>query len=198
MFWTIWDPFGPVWTLLNNFKQKLVFAQKHLRQTQLYPYEATNWFLSEKVQKCPDGPKRVPNCQKHLGLPLRTPWTPLDHSGMLTSMLCLSIFVCFIGALFGGTLYIYVPHYHFCGATSISDGIFSLDLTLYLRFFVWWTKKICFVQPRIRFDIFGCQVFCQHSSNSSLIIFLKPKVKFFSTHLKLTSTVCIFIHNNAE
>ena len=153
----------------------------------------------------PDGPRKVPNGQKHLDWPFRTLldpfaplWTPLDHFGMLTSLLCLAIFVCFIGAFFGGTLYIYVHHGHFCGATYISDGIFSLDLTLYLRFFVWWTKKICFVQPRIRFDIFGCQVFCQHSSNSSLIIFLKPKVKFFSTHLKLTSTVCIFIHNNAE
>ena len=110
MFWIIWDPFGPVWTLLNNFKQKLVFAQKHLRQTQLYPYEATNWFLSEKVQKCPDGPKRVPNCQKHL-LPLRTPWTPLDHSGMLTSLRCATIFVSFIGAFFWDTQYLF--HFFF-------------------------------------------------------------------------------------
>ena len=28
-------------------------------------------------------------------------WTPLDHFGMLTSLPCLAIFVCFIGAFFG-------------------------------------------------------------------------------------------------
>ena len=60
---------------------------------------------------CPDGPKRVPNCQKHLGLPLRTPWTPLDHSGMLTSLRCATIFVSFIGAFFWDTQYLF--HFFF-------------------------------------------------------------------------------------
>ena len=32
------------------------------------------------VQKCQDGPKRVPNCQKHLGLSF---WTLLDPFGLL-------------------------------------------------------------------------------------------------------------------
>ena len=55
-------PFGPVWTLL------------------LCPYGATNWFLSEMVQKCPDGPKTVPNGQKHFGWSF---WSLLDPFGPL-------------------------------------------------------------------------------------------------------------------
>ena len=35
-------------------------------------------FLSEMVQKCPDGPKRIPNCQKRLGYHFETFWTPLE------------------------------------------------------------------------------------------------------------------------
>ena len=75
MFLTIWDPFGPIWTLLDHFKQKWFFAQKHLRLTRLCPFGEKIDFLPETVQKCPDGPKRVPNGQKHLGWPF---WTLLD------------------------------------------------------------------------------------------------------------------------
>ena len=50
------------------------------------------------VPKGPHGPKRILNGQKHLGLQLRT---LLDLFGMLTSLTCLAIFVCFIGVFFG-------------------------------------------------------------------------------------------------
>ena len=53
------------------------------------------------VPKGPHGPKRILNGQKHLGLQLRT---LLDLFGMLTSLTCLAIFVCFIG-VFWDTLY---------------------------------------------------------------------------------------------
>ena len=51
------------------------------------------------VPKGPHGPKRILNGQKHLGLQLRT---LLDLFGMLTSLTCLAIFVCFIGAFYLG------------------------------------------------------------------------------------------------
>ena len=44
-FWACLDPVGPFQTK-NDF-----FTQKHLCQTQLCPYKATNWFLSEMAQK---------------------------------------------------------------------------------------------------------------------------------------------------
>ena len=78
-FGTLFGPSEPFWTISNK---KWFFAQKHLRQTLLCPYGATNWFLSKIVQKDPDGPKRVPNCQKHLGLPFQTlldPFGPLQN-----------------------------------------------------------------------------------------------------------------------
>ena len=47
-----------------------------LKSTSAKPYfaliEKQIWFLSEVVQKCPVGPKRVPKCQRHLGLPFLT------------------------------------------------------------------------------------------------------------------------------
>ena len=66
-FFTIWEPFGPVWTLLDHFKRKMIFCSKALSPNPSLSFWATNWFLSEIVQKGPDGPKRVPNCQKHQG-----------------------------------------------------------------------------------------------------------------------------------
>ena len=50
------------WRTCNQF-----FALEHLRQTLLCPFGANNSFFSEMVQRCSDGPKRVPNGQKHLG-----------------------------------------------------------------------------------------------------------------------------------
>ena len=30
MFLTIWDPFGPIWTLLDHFRQKLIYNNPNL------------------------------------------------------------------------------------------------------------------------------------------------------------------------
>ena len=87
MFLTIWDPFGSIWTLLDHFRQKSICC-----------FWAKNHFSFEMVQKGPDRPKRVQNGQKHLCWPFGT---LLDHSGMLTSLLCLAIFVCFYWCVFG-------------------------------------------------------------------------------------------------
>ena len=100
MVLTIRDPF---WAHLNPFKPsqtKMIFLP------QMYnvgfgrgALEQTINFLFEMVQKGPDVTKRVPNGQKHLGLQFRT---LLDPYGMLTSLTCLAIFVCFIGVFFLG------------------------------------------------------------------------------------------------
>ena len=77
MFLTIWDPFGPIWTLLGHFKQKWIFCPKWVWRR---CFGAKNQFLFEMAQNGPDGPKRVPNGQKHLGWPF---WTLLDPFGPL-------------------------------------------------------------------------------------------------------------------
>ena len=77
MFLIIWDPFGPIWTILGHFKQKLIFCSE---APPPHPFGAKNSFLFEMAQKGPDGPKRVPNGQKHLGWPF---WTLLDPFGPL-------------------------------------------------------------------------------------------------------------------
>ena len=66
--WVHLDTFGPFQTKINLLpqKDKAGFGRGAFEQ------KAKNHFLFEMVQKCPDGPKRVPNCQKHLGLPFRT------------------------------------------------------------------------------------------------------------------------------
>ena len=38
-FFTIWDHFGPIWTLLDDFWQNLIFAQKHFGQEALCVFE---------------------------------------------------------------------------------------------------------------------------------------------------------------
>ena len=105
-FW----PFGTLLGLSGSFgtisNKKWFFAQKYLCQTLLCTFGATNWFLSEMVQKCPDGPQKVPNCQKHLGLPFRT---LLDPFGPLWNVDKPDMYghVCFISA-FCGTLCLFV------------------------------------------------------------------------------------------
>ena len=76
-FGTLLGPSGPFWTISNK---NWFFAPKHLRQTLLCQFGARISFLSEMVQKGPDGPKRVPNGQKHLGWPF---WSLLDPFGPL-------------------------------------------------------------------------------------------------------------------
>ena len=73
-----------------------------LKSTSAKPRGDTNSFLPEMVQKCPDGPKRVPNCQKHLVLPFRTlmdPFGPLwnvDKPAMFGHF-CLFYWCVFLG-----------------------------------------------------------------------------------------------------
>ena len=103
----VFDHLGPLWTLLDHLKRfKWFFARKHLRQILLCPYGATNWFLSEMVQKCPDRPKKVQNFQKHLGFPFRTLLDPFGPLWNVDKPAMLAIFVCLIGAFFGDTLYL--------------------------------------------------------------------------------------------
>ena len=93
---TILGPCGPFWTISNK---NWFFAPKHLFQTLLCPFGAKKSFLSEMVQKGPDGPKRGsnPNGQKHLGWPFGS---LLDHFGALTSLQCLAIFGDFLDQIF--------------------------------------------------------------------------------------------------
>ena len=79
-FGTLLGPSGPFWTISNK---NWYFAPKHLCHTILCPFRAKNHFLSEMVQKGLEGPKRVPNGQKHLGWPF---WSLLDHFGPLWSV----------------------------------------------------------------------------------------------------------------
>ena len=60
-FWVHLDPFGPFQTKMNFLPQmdKVGFGGGASEQK--------NQFLFEMVTKGPEGPKRVPNDQKHLG-----------------------------------------------------------------------------------------------------------------------------------
>ena len=92
MFLTIWNPFGPIWTILDNFKQELIFCSEAPLQNPTLSIWGKKSLLSEMVQKEPDGPQKVPNGQKHLGLPywpLLNPFRPLLT---LTSLPCWAIF----------------------------------------------------------------------------------------------------------
>ena len=65
-FGSLLGPSGPFWTILdkNDF-----FAPTGQSRGWQRCFGAKYQFLFETVQKGPDGPKRVPNGQKHLGWP---------------------------------------------------------------------------------------------------------------------------------
>ena len=67
MFFTIWDPFVPIWTLLDLSNKKLFFDQIDF---------CLKW--SKSVQM---GPKESQIVQKNLGLPF---WTLLDPFGLIS------------------------------------------------------------------------------------------------------------------
>ena len=100
MFLLILFPFGPIWTLLDHFRQTQ--GQRRVWRWCLW---AKNHLLFEMVQKGPDGPKRVPNCQKHQGWPFRT---LLDHFEPLWNVdkpamfghICLFYWCVFFGHIF--------------------------------------------------------------------------------------------------
>ena len=81
-FRTLLGPSGPFWTISdkNDF-----FARNAQSRGWHGCFGAKYQFLFETVQKGPDGPKRVPNGQKHLGWPfwsLSDPFGP--HCGPLS------------------------------------------------------------------------------------------------------------------
>ena len=85
MFLTIWDIFGLIWTLLDHFRQNLIFF---FGQEALCVFEAKIDFClkrSKMVQMGPNGPKWSKICYiDHLG-----PFgTLLDHIGALASLPC--------------------------------------------------------------------------------------------------------------
>ena len=99
----VFDHLGPIWARLDPFGPFRTKNDFWLKSTSAKPYfvlMGQQIDFCQMVKKCPDGPIRVPNCQKKLlGLPF---WNLLDHFGMLTSLPCLAICVCFIGAFFLG------------------------------------------------------------------------------------------------
>ena len=82
-FGTLLGPSGPFWTISNK---NWYFAPKHLCKTLFCPFGAKKSFLSEMVQKGPDGPKRGPKWSKRLRLTILVPFGPLwsvDKPAML-------------------------------------------------------------------------------------------------------------------
>ena len=74
---SVFDHFLPFWALLDSFRlfqTKIAFlllstsAKPEINiKNLLYPFGAKKSFLSEMVQRGPEGPKRIRNGQKHLG-----------------------------------------------------------------------------------------------------------------------------------
>ena len=87
-FGTLLGPSGPFWTISNK---NWYFAPKHLCKTLFCPFGAKKSFLSEMVQKGPDGPKRGPKWSKTLRSAILVPfglfWATLEEdspAGRLT------------------------------------------------------------------------------------------------------------------
>ena len=68
MLLIIWGHFWPIWTVWNHFRQSLIFCFESLWPKALSVFEAKNQVLSEMIRKSPNGPKMVPNDQKHVKL----------------------------------------------------------------------------------------------------------------------------------
>ena len=81
-FGTVLGPSGHFWTISDKNEFFVPNGQSRVWRR---CFRAKNHFLFEMVQKSPDGPKRVPNGQKHLGWPF---WSLLDNFGTLTSLPC--------------------------------------------------------------------------------------------------------------
>ncbi len=76
-FGTVLGPSGHFWTISDKNEFFVPNGQSRVWRR---CFRAKNHFLFEMVQKGPDGPKRVPNGQKHLGWPF---WSLLDPFGPL-------------------------------------------------------------------------------------------------------------------
>ena len=88
-FLTIWDPFGPIWTLFGHFRQKWICCPKWTKYGLAKVLRSKNQFLFEMVKKGPDGSKGVQNGHKHLGWRF---WSFLDPVGLLWSVDKLAMF----------------------------------------------------------------------------------------------------------
>ena len=76
MLLIIWGHFGPIWTVWNHYRQNLIFCFESLWPKALSVFEAKNQVLSEMITKSPNGPKMVPNDEKHIIFII---WYHLDH-----------------------------------------------------------------------------------------------------------------------
>ena len=92
MFLTIWDPFRPVWTLLDHFKQKMIFCSKALPPNPTYFVDMSLW--GNKLIFVWNGPKvsrwaqKGPKLSKSVYVYHFGPfWTPLDPFGPLWTTL---------------------------------------------------------------------------------------------------------------
>ena len=100
MFLTTWDPCGPYWTISNDsndFLLKSTSAKSYFVLMGQQIDFCLKWSKSVQI-----GPKRSKIFRNISVFHFGPFWTPLDHFGMLTSLPCLAIFVCFIGAFILG------------------------------------------------------------------------------------------------
>ena len=103
MFLTIWDPFGPVWTLLDHFKRKMIFCPK------APPPNPTLSFWGNKLIFVSNGTKVSTWAQKGPKLSKTSRLTLLDPFGPLWNVnkpAMFGHFLCFIDVFFWVTLYI--------------------------------------------------------------------------------------------
>ena len=107
MFLTIWDSFEPFWTLLGHFRQKSICCPMRTKLGSAEVLLSEYHFSFEVVQKGPDGPMRVPNGQKHLGLPFRTVLDPFGPLWNNDKPAMFSHFCLFCWCIFFGTPCIY-------------------------------------------------------------------------------------------
>ena len=82
-------PLPGIFLKMLVLSQELIFCSEAPLPNPTLSISGKNSFFSEMVQNGPDGPKRVPSGQKHLGWPF---WSLLDHFDKLKSLPCLAIF----------------------------------------------------------------------------------------------------------
>ena len=98
LFWAHLDTSVPFQTKINLLphKDKVGFGGGAFEQKLIFV-----WNCSKGSKRAQKGPKWSKTSRLTILDPFGPFWTPLDHFGMLTSLLCLAIFVYFIGAFFG-------------------------------------------------------------------------------------------------
>ena len=100
---TIWDNFGPIWTLLGLFRQKSSCCPIRTKSgfTEVL-LSKTSFFCLKWFKRVQTGPKKVPNGQKQFGWPFQTlldsfgPLWNVDKPAMFGPF-CLSYWCVFFG-----------------------------------------------------------------------------------------------------